>query len=105
MNIQIGDVFDIPDPSRSSMRKGEVWKINNDCTYDVLLLPERNVPFELIYVPMSVKIEVEPRDIVLYRKNGGVYEVYVSKVDWNSQSLQIRLIQRNLKYRDNKLFL
>ena len=68
----------------------EIWKVSKGSeytTYDILY-PERNVPLELI----QKDGELKKGDIVIYKN----YEAYVSKIDWNSSSAQLRIIQRNL---------
>ena len=76
----------------------EIWRIRTFeednieyTTYDILY-PERNVPLELIQNNKNTKLE--KGDIVIYKN----YEAYVSKIDWNSSSAQLRIIQRNLYY-------
>ncbi|GAG88823.1 unnamed protein product, partial [marine sediment metagenome] len=61
-------------------------------TYDILL-PERNVLFESIYVPFNAKLK--EKDIVVYKKNNNISEAIVTKIDWNSESAQIQIIKRN----------
>ena len=76
----------------------EIWKIRTDdegnSIYDVLLT-ERNVLFENLYILMGS--EIDKGSIVIYKKKHKTYEALVTVVDWVSNSAQIRIIQRDLQ--------
>ncbi len=95
--MQIGDTVTW-DIDRTTKRTCEIFNIYTDKDgyeyYDVLL-SERNVLIESIYVPFKTD-KISKGDIVLYKKRNDIYEAWVSKVDWNSDSAQIRIIQRGL---------
>jgi len=71
---------------------GEIYKVNK-IDYDIVL-NERNVPFERLYLPIGE--EPKKGNIGVYNKNGAFYEVLIVKVDWGSQSCQVRMVFRNV---------
>ncbi len=96
IKMQVGDIvtWDI----NKNTRTCEIYNIYTDQeghTYYDVLLSERNVPIESIYVPFGTD-KLSKGDVVLYKKLNDVYEAWVSKVDWNSNSVQIRIIQQRL---------
>ena len=76
-------------------------KTKNNNNFYNLILPERNVLLEQLYFPENKdnqnKIEddeIKKGMLLLYFKNDEYHEAYLSKIDWNSQSAQIRLIKK-----------
>ena len=67
----------------------------NTDTYDIVL-GERNVPIENIFTSIGNKPQVD--DIILYKKNKNIYEALVCKIDYGSQSVQIKIIVRDIHY-------
>ena len=63
-------------------------------TYDTISPNERNVLIESIQD--NDKKRLKKGDIVMYRKKDKNYEVYITKIDWNSQSAQVKIIHRNI---------
>ena len=94
--MQVGDTA-VWEKSNNDQQNCEIFKIYTDLDgykcYDVLL-SERNVPLEYIYTPFNQN-KLDKGDIILYKKNG-IYEAYVSNIDWSSNSVQIRIIRRGL---------
>lgn len=59
-------------------------------SYDILY-PERNVPLEALDVPID---QLKRGDIINYQRSNKNYEAYISKIDWASSSVQLRIIKR-----------
>lgn len=93
--MQIGDTVQYSD--NNIARPCEIWKTYQDKNgneyYDVLL-SERNVPFEYIYVPLGTNLT--KGNIIIYKKHSSMYEALVTMIDWSSNSAQVRIIQRSL---------
>jgi len=82
----------------------KIYKIHNDnenTYYDLIGINERNVPLELIYAPYGGK-QLKEGDIAIYKKNTGIYDVYIIKVDQVSQSAHVKMIYRNVKINNEK---
>ena len=72
-----------------------IYNVNDDGSYDILLLQERNVMFESIYTPISAN-DIQKGDIVLYKKKNKINEALIDTIDWASSSMQVRFIIRNI---------
>lgn len=70
----------------------EIISVNKNKSYDILL-PERNVMFESIYEPYGpVLNSIKTGDTIIYKTKDAI----ITKIDWSSNSLQIRIIEKNI---------
>jgi hypothetical protein len=77
-------------------------------TYDILL-PERNVMFKSIYTQFDKQLNNDKQingnndekitigEIVIYKKGKELREAVVVDIDWASNSVQIQIINRDIK--------
>ena len=69
---------------------------DNGLTYN-LLLPERNVPIERLYYDQSNEGErLKKGSNIWYYKEGKYQKCLLEKIDWSSNSAQIRPIVNNV---------
>ena len=75
----------------NEMIEGKIYNINGNY-YDIVGLNERNVPLEML----TVKYDMKEGDIVSYKKQNKVYEVYIIKIDQHSYSAYVKMLYRNI---------
>lgn len=95
--MNIGDTISWVDREHIN-RSGSIYKTNPNGGIDVLLFPERNVLFESLYKNITTEDPISKGSIVIYKKNGYMYEALVLAVDWPSKSAQIQVILRDLYF-------